>query len=285
MTSGSVNILHQQFTGFTGSTFNVLHSDQEFTDVTLVCDEDKQMKAHKVILSSSSKLFRRILLRNPHKHPLIYLKGVSYDSLQFIIQFIYLGQIDLPSEHLPSFIETARELEVNGLADVIFANDDSITEFKDVNTEDHMNNTETETKADMPEIVFLQNEDVPIIVDQSDIDPKTFKCDQCTLTVQGKSDLKKHIRTIHEGVSYPITNAERTRRYRERRRSLFSEETLRDMRKSENQRKNEEIKAKRMEDESFDQRFKKENRERKRRFREKKALEEALAKKMNNTCL
>ena len=40
-----------------------------------------------------------------------------------------------------------------------------------------------------------------------------------------------------------------------------------------------------MEDESFDQRFKKENRERKRRFREKKALEDALAKKMDNTCL
>ena len=50
MTSDTINILHQEFVNFTGSTFNVLYSDQEFTDLTLVCDADKQVKAHKVIL-------------------------------------------------------------------------------------------------------------------------------------------------------------------------------------------------------------------------------------------
>jgi hypothetical protein len=119
MTSERINILHQEFGEFKGSTFNVLYSDQEFTDVTLVCEEDKQVKAHKVILSSTSKLFRRILLRNPHQHPLIYLKGVD---IQLILQFIYLGQVEVAQDYLKIFIEAAKELEVNGLIDLITAN-------------------------------------------------------------------------------------------------------------------------------------------------------------------
>jgi hypothetical protein len=122
MTNERMNILHKEFGEFTGSTFNILYSDQEFTDVTLVCDEDKQVKAHKVILSSSSKLFRRILLRNPHQHPLIYLKGVDYENLQLILQFMYLGQLEVEQDYLPIFIEAAKELEVNGLTDSIQAN-------------------------------------------------------------------------------------------------------------------------------------------------------------------
>ena len=125
MTSDRINILHQEFVNFTGSTFNVLYSDQEFADVTLVCDGDKQVKAHKVILSSSSKLFRRILLRNPHQHPLIYLKGIGYENLQFILQFMYLGQLEISHDYLQLFIETAKELEINGLTDLMYGNTDS----------------------------------------------------------------------------------------------------------------------------------------------------------------
>jgi hypothetical protein len=46
-------------------TFNNLFEDEDFTDVTLVCDDDKQIKAHKVILSASSSFFRKILVKIP----------------------------------------------------------------------------------------------------------------------------------------------------------------------------------------------------------------------------
>ena len=45
-----------------------------FTDVTLVCEGDKQVSAHKVILSAASPFFKQILIKNPHQHPLIYLR-------------------------------------------------------------------------------------------------------------------------------------------------------------------------------------------------------------------
>ena len=81
-----------------------LREDQGFYDVTLACDED-QIQAHKVILfwlqlsqinsqmfemfliaipefqaqviiAACSPFFRTVLQRNPHSHPLLYLKGV-----------------------------------------------------------------------------------------------------------------------------------------------------------------------------------------------------------------
>merc|ERR1712129_253844 len=251
MASDRINILHQEFSEFTGSAFNVLYSDHEFTDVTIVCDEDKQVEAHKVILSSSSKFFRRILLRNPHQHPLIYLKGVAYENLEYILQFIYLGQIELSTDNLPLFIETAKELEINGLTDAVFGKEEPTANESDISM--------SETPLD--------------------ITAKVLQCDQCTETFPGKSELKKHIRTIHEGLSYPFTHAERVSRWRKRKISMFSEDSLKEMNKAMNQKKSAELKARRMEDKEFDKKLREQARERTRRSREKKALETALANK------
>ena len=56
------------------STFCEIREDQELLDITLTCDDDKQLRAHKVILSACSPFFRNILRKNPHEHPLLYLR-------------------------------------------------------------------------------------------------------------------------------------------------------------------------------------------------------------------
>ena len=65
--------------------------DSDFFDVTLACD-GRQLEAHKLVLSASSSFFRNILRRNPHQHPLIYLKGIKYAHLISIVNFMYNGQ-------------------------------------------------------------------------------------------------------------------------------------------------------------------------------------------------
>ena len=57
--------------------FRELRDDKDFFDLTLACD-DNQIEAHKVIVSACSPFFRNVLRRNPHQHPLLYLKGVKY---------------------------------------------------------------------------------------------------------------------------------------------------------------------------------------------------------------
>jgi broad-like protein len=105
----------KEFNSCTSSTFQDLYSDTEFTDVTLATDDDKQIKAHKVILSSCSSFFRRILLNNPHQHPLLYLKGINSAHLKSIIQFIYLGQAEVNQDDIQKFMESAKDLEIKGL--------------------------------------------------------------------------------------------------------------------------------------------------------------------------
>ena len=94
--------------------FRELRNEKDFFDVTLACD-DSQVQAHKVILSACSPFFRNILRRNPHQHPLLYLKGVKYTELQSVLNFMYLGEVNVAQEELNSFLSVAEDLRVKGL--------------------------------------------------------------------------------------------------------------------------------------------------------------------------
>jgi len=96
------------------SAFRELRDDKDFFDVTLACD-DEQIQAHKVILSACSVFFRNILRRNPHQHPLLYMKGVKYTDLQSVLNFMYHGEVNVAQEELNSFLAVAEDLRVKGL--------------------------------------------------------------------------------------------------------------------------------------------------------------------------
>ena len=73
------------------STLKSLWKNEDFLDVTIACDDD-QIDAHKVILSAASPFFQKILKRNPHSHPLIYLRGTAKKDVQSLLDFIYSGE-------------------------------------------------------------------------------------------------------------------------------------------------------------------------------------------------
>jgi len=97
------------------SAFKDLRDDKDFFDVTLSCDDDEQIKAHKVILSACSPFFRNVLRRNPHPHPLLYLKSVKYTDIQAVLNFMYHGEVNVAQEELNSFLAVAEDLRVKGL--------------------------------------------------------------------------------------------------------------------------------------------------------------------------
>ena len=97
------------------SAFGRLRDDKEFTDVTLACEDGNQMEAHKVILASSSPFFEKILQRNKHPHPLIYLRGFQSQDLLAILDFLYFGEANVYQENLDSFLAIADELKLKGL--------------------------------------------------------------------------------------------------------------------------------------------------------------------------
>jgi len=94
--------------------FRDLREEKDFFDVTLAC-EDSQVSAHKVILSACSPFFRNVLRKNPHQHPLLYLKGVKYQEMLSVLNFMYQGEVNVAQEELNSFLAVAEELRVKGL--------------------------------------------------------------------------------------------------------------------------------------------------------------------------
>merc|ERR1712208_224894 len=97
------------------SSFGSLREDNDFADVTLACEDGQQVEAHKVILASSSPFFQKLLERNKHQHPLIYMRGVKSDDLLAIVDFLYRGVANVFQENLDSFLAIAEELQLKGL--------------------------------------------------------------------------------------------------------------------------------------------------------------------------
>ena len=96
----------------TGAT---VFKERSFSDVTLVSDDQKPFQAHKYVLSACSPVFKTLLLDSQHKHPVIFLRGVGQQELALILQFVYLGQIQVDSEEINSVIVAAKNLEIKQL--------------------------------------------------------------------------------------------------------------------------------------------------------------------------
>ena len=96
-------------------TFGGLRKTGDYSDITLTCEDGQQIEAHKVVLSSSCIFFSELLKKNPHSHPLVYMRGVKLEDLSAIIDFIYLGETEVMKENLETFLEIAGELGVQGM--------------------------------------------------------------------------------------------------------------------------------------------------------------------------
>jgi len=99
-----------------GAAFRDLRKENELFDVTLA-GESFQIKAHKVVLTACSNLFRDIIRSNPHQHPLLYLKGMKKRDLQSLLDFVYEGEVNVSQENLSSFLQCAEELQIKGLSE------------------------------------------------------------------------------------------------------------------------------------------------------------------------
>ena len=96
--------------------------ENSFYDVTLVSDDQKPFQAHKFVLSAFSPVFKDILLNTPHSHPVIYLRGIQYQELDLILQFIYLGEITLSHKDITRFVKATKDLGMKKLTDYIDCN-------------------------------------------------------------------------------------------------------------------------------------------------------------------
>ena len=96
------------------SSFEMLRKDNDFVDVTLISDGQKQFKGHKVVLSSCSPFFKAVFKANQHDHPLLYLAGVESKALELIFDYIYKGEIQLDCDYIEYFFRVAGKFKLSG---------------------------------------------------------------------------------------------------------------------------------------------------------------------------
>jgi hypothetical protein len=189
-------------------SFKNMYNDTEFADVTLACADDQQIKAHKIILSGSSDFFRKILSKNPHPSPLLYLAGLALEELQAVVQFIYLGEARVAGGRVPAFLEAARQLGVEGLlgeggkpgGEVELVSQRTVPDKQ--MEEGHEDNKEDEIKNILTESF---EEDVEINGAISSINnlPGTLSCDICGLITTAMTSnnrrmvIKRHKEKVH----------------------------------------------------------------------------------------
>ena len=103
--------------------FGSLRQDNDFTDVTLACEDGDQIEVHKVILASSSPFFQNLLKRNKHPHPLIYMRGMKSEDMSAIMDFLYCGEAKIFQENLDTFLTVAEVLKLKGLTKEVESED------------------------------------------------------------------------------------------------------------------------------------------------------------------
>lgn len=109
--------------------FKSLRDEDDFVDVTLSAD-GKNLRAHKIVLSACSPYFRDVLKDiGQWHHAVLVLKDVSWNDLQYILEFVYVGQVNVTQENLQSFLKTAELLKIRGLTDDMGSSRDDNTNF------------------------------------------------------------------------------------------------------------------------------------------------------------
>ena len=103
------------------SSFAEMRENSQLLDVTLCCDNGTDtISAHKLVLAACSPFFRRILsLVKNQQYPFLYLKGIHLEELQKLVNFMYYGEVTVSQYSMDKLLSVAKELEVNGLINVV----------------------------------------------------------------------------------------------------------------------------------------------------------------------
>ena len=232
-----------QFNQNLKSSLSRMKDAAQLTDVTVLCEDGTRFAAHRLILAACSSFFEEIFLTNDNSPAWIYLKGVESLMFRFLLEFVYVGEVEVPEQSLAKFLETAGELKIKGLAKYAGSTVSARPEEKEEEqTEAPWQSpevkVETETTVDLPEQTFIDNdleEEEPreMIIAEDEIQNSAptpdgplfsaevnaeldkqieeilvkndgvWSCKVCGKFANHKSKLKQHVETHIDGFSHP----------------------------------------------------------------------------------
>ncbi|KAG8230935.1 GAGA Associated Factor [Ladona fulva] len=97
------------------SAVQLLRCHGDLVDVTLAAG-GRSFPAHKIVLCAASPYLLDLLKNAPCKHPIVMLAGVAAHDLEALLEFVYRGEVSVDPNQLPSLLQAAHCLNIQGLA-------------------------------------------------------------------------------------------------------------------------------------------------------------------------
>ncbi|XP_018023190.1 longitudinals lacking protein, isoforms H/M/V isoform X11 [Hyalella azteca] len=114
----ATGLLSLKWNNHRSTFFHVLsniRSKESYSDVTLACD-GRFYSLHKFVLSTCSEYFEEMFERTQCKHPVIVLKDINSEDLEALLNYMYVGEVNVVQEKLAGLIKAAECLKIKGLA-------------------------------------------------------------------------------------------------------------------------------------------------------------------------
>ena len=115
MSSEKFSLKWNDFASNVSHSFSKLRQETRLYDVTLVSNDHKQVSAHKLVLSACSEVFSNIFNSNNSSNMMLYLDSVDVKEVNFMLDYIYQGEVQIHQENLDRFLEIATKFKLSGL--------------------------------------------------------------------------------------------------------------------------------------------------------------------------
>ncbi|XP_045610521.1 uncharacterized protein [Procambarus clarkii] len=87
-----------------------------YCDATIAC-EGRFYPVHKLVLSTCSEYFERMFDVADKQHLMIVLADIPYENLETLLDFMYIGEVNVLQSDLSNFMKAAECLKIKGLAE------------------------------------------------------------------------------------------------------------------------------------------------------------------------
>ena len=111
-----LNFEFRDFASFVMGVFEEIFESNCFNDLELMGDDNIPLKAHKAILGSFSSTLREHMSSQQTLQK-VKVSGVSYQDLQSLLHFVYLGEVNVVQENLEKLLALAKFLGIEQLQD------------------------------------------------------------------------------------------------------------------------------------------------------------------------
>ena len=189
MNQEKYNLTWHSYSDHLKSMMKDLMVNEDFSDVTLVTEDKKQIRANISILSACSPVFKDILKKEKNSNQIMYLRGIQFPEMESIMQFIYLGEATFYEERMDEFLAVAKSLEIKELCNASPGENDE--------SDDEVSPCEPSTSTEYLEEEIEEERQRRVISTNG-----RHECNQCHKTYSGSGALSKHKQTVHKGVKY-----------------------------------------------------------------------------------